>query len=179
MTYVRSTLQWRGFAKKLCTKGISLSHPDWDFNESINSQSLTAEAQKSLAVVLPGGTALSEIISCIRQKGVISTSKKGHLLRLIDTGGLFPCVFPPKRGTVRNHAIYCRLSIRFLSVPLFGAKTGRYTPFWRSPFFFFFFFVRKDPSSCDDTEIRTHVPTSEGFEVTNWTTGTTGFYIFL
>ena len=34
---------------------------------------------------------------------------------------------------------------------------------------FFFFFARKNenPSSCDDIEIRTHVPTSEGFEVTN------------
>ena len=31
----------------------------------------------------------------------------------------------------------------------------------------FFFFVSKNPSSCDRTEIRTHVPTSEGFEVTN------------
>ena len=27
--------------------------------------------------------------------------------------------------------------------------------------------VRKNPSSCDDTEIRTHVPTTDGFEVTN------------
>ena len=27
--------------------------------------------------------------------------------------------------------------------------------------------IRKNPSSCDDTEIRTHVPTSDGFEVTN------------
>ena len=40
--------------------------------------------------------------------------------------------------------------------------------------FFFFLFVGKNPSSCDDTEIRTLVPTSEGFEVTNWTTGATG-----
>ena len=32
---------------------------------------------------------------------------------------------------------------------------------------FILFFVRKNPSSCDDTEIRTHIPTSEGFEVTN------------
>ena len=31
--------------------------------------------------------------------------------------------------------------------------------------------MRRSPSSCDCTEIRTHVPTSEGFEVTNWTTG--------
>ena len=31
----------------------------------------------------------------------------------------------------------------------------------------FVFFVRKNPSSCDDTETRTQVPTSEGFEVTN------------
>ena len=29
------------------------------------------------------------------------------------------------------------------------------------------FFVRKNSSSCDCTDIRTHVPTSEGFEVTN------------
>ena len=32
---------------------------------------------------------------------------------------------------------------------------------------FYLFIVRKNPSSCDDIEIRTHVPTSEGFEVTN------------
>ena len=31
----------------------------------------------------------------------------------------------------------------------------------------FIYFVRKNPSSCDCTGIRTHVPTSEGFEVTN------------
>ena len=30
----------------------------------------------------------------------------------------------------------------------------------------FFFFVRKNPRSCDCTGIQTHVPTSEGFEVT-------------
>ena len=39
---------------------------------------------------------------------------------------------------------------------------------------FFFFFVRKNPSSCDCPEIRTHVQTSEGFEVTDCTTGATG-----
>ena len=33
--------------------------------------------------------------------------------------------------------------------------------------------MRKNPSSCDWTGIRTHVPTSEGFEVTNRTTGAT------
>ena len=31
----------------------------------------------------------------------------------------------------------------------------------------YLFFVKKNPSSCDCTKIRTHVPTSEGFEVTN------------
>ena len=31
----------------------------------------------------------------------------------------------------------------------------------------FYFFVRKNPSPYDDTEIRTQVSTSEGFEVTN------------
>ena len=30
-----------------------------------------------------------------------------------------------------------------------------------------FYFVRKNPSSCDCTEARTHLPTSEGFKVTN------------
>ena len=33
--------------------------------------------------------------------------------------------------------------------------------------------VRENPSSCDCAEIRSHVPTSEGFEVNNWTTGAT------
>ena len=32
---------------------------------------------------------------------------------------------------------------------------------------FYLFIARKNPSSCDCTEIRTHVPTSEGLEVTN------------
>ena len=40
--------------------------------------------------------------------------------------------------------------------------------------FVFVFFVRKNSSSCDDTEIQTHVRTSEGFEVTNGTIGATG-----
>ena len=31
--------------------------------------------------------------------------------------------------------------------------------------------ARKNPSSCDCAEIRTHDPTSEGFEDTNLTTG--------
>ena len=34
-------------------------------------------------------------------------------------------------------------------------------------YYYLFIFVRKNLSSCDDTEIRTHVPTSDGFEVTN------------
>ena len=33
--------------------------------------------------------------------------------------------------------------------------------------FFFFFFVRKNSSSCDCANIRTHIPTSEGFEIIN------------
>ena len=31
--------------------------------------------------------------------------------------------------------------------------------------FIFIFLVRRNPSSCDCTGVRTHVPTSEGFEV--------------
>ena len=37
----------------------------------------------------------------------------------------------------------------------------------RPPLVRHFFFVKKYPSSCECTEIRTHVLTSEGFEVTN------------
>ena len=37
----------------------------------------------------------------------------------------------------------------------------------RSPSIGHNLFVRKHPSSCDCTEFRTHVPTSEGFEITN------------
>ena len=33
--------------------------------------------------------------------------------------------------------------------------------------FIYIFFCEENPSSCDCTEIRTHVPTSESFEVTN------------
>ena len=40
------------------------------------------------------------------------------------------------------------------------------SPCWALFFIFYFLF-----SSCDCTEIRTHIPKSEGFEVTNWTTG--------
>ena len=36
---------------------------------------------------------------------------------------------------------------------------------------------RENPSSCDSAEISFHVPTSEGFEVTNQTTGATGDYV--
>ena len=39
---------------------------------------------------------------------------------------------------------------------------------------FNYFFVRKNLSSCDCTEIRTHVPTPEDFEVTESTIGATG-----
>ena len=40
--------------------------------------------------------------------------------------------------------------------------------------YIYMFLVRKSSSSCDCTRIRTHVPTSEGFEVTNCTTGAAG-----
>ena len=88
--------------RRLAERSLSLSHPDWDFNES-----LTAEAQKSLAVVLPGGTALSEIISCIRQKRGNLYCQKGALVELNrHRVEVFLCVFPPKKGTVRNHAMF-------------------------------------------------------------------------
>ena len=49
-------------------------------------------------------------------------------------------------------------------VPLNKSFSNCWACFFR---FSFNFSVRKNPSSCECTEIRTHVPTSEGFEVTN------------
>ena len=39
-----------------------------------------------------------------------------------------------------------------------------FSPYWR---YIFILFARKNPSSCDSSGIRTHIPTSEGFEVKN------------
>ena len=52
------------------------------------------------------------------------------------------------------------LDLRFVDVP--AGVTQDFLPS-----FYGACLVRKYPSSCDDTEIRTHVLTSEGFEVTN------------
>ena len=41
-------------------------------------------------------------------------------------------------------------------------------------YIYIFIFVTKHPSSFDCTKIRTYIPMSEGFEVTNLTTGVTG-----
>ena len=62
------------------------------------------------------------------------------------------CSFSFPSSTMKTHFVY----YRFSRSPLVGALF----------FYFFIFFVRKNPSSFDDTEIRTHVPSSEGFEVT-------------
>ena len=76
--------------------------------------------------MLPGSTALSEITSRIRQKGVLVELKRHR--------GLFLCILPPERGKVRNHTVFFILSICVLGVSLFGAETGALTPFWRSLF---------------------------------------------
>ena len=92
------------------------------------------EAQYSLVVVLPESTALAEIISSIRQKGV--------LIELNRHRGVFPRIFPPKKGNSEKSCdVYCRVSISFLGVPLFGAQIGGCTPFLaKHPFSFFFIF---------------------------------------
>ena len=56
-------------------------------------------------------------------------------------------------STVRSNFVYPRINRSEL--------VGQYL------FDSIFIIARKNPSSCDCTEIRTHVPTSEGFEVTN------------
>ena len=55
-------------------------------------------------------------------------------------------------STVKSNFVYPRIN---------------HSPLVGHGFSIFIFFVRKNPNSCDCTEIRTHVPTSEGFEVTN------------
>ena len=97
------------------------------------SQSLTAEAQKSLAVVLPGGTALSEIISCIRQKEVISTAKKGHLLSWIDTGGYSPVFFRQKGEQWEIMLCLLKIVHTFYRCAPYWRKNREVYPFWRSP----------------------------------------------
>ena len=69
------------------------------------------------------------------------TQEEGH------TGFLhlpFAAYFPS--STVKSNFVYSRINR-----PLVGH----------------FFFVKENLTSCDVTEIRTRVPTSEGFEVTN------------
>ena len=51
--------------------------------------------------MLPGSTVLSEIISRIRQKGV--------LFELNKQRGVFPCIFPPKREKGINHTVFLYL----------------------------------------------------------------------
>ena len=64
----------------------------------------------------------------------------------------------PRRPTVKSNVVYPRITIN--RSPLVGHD------FYGT--FYFLFFVRKNnSSSCDCTEIQTHVPTPEGFEVTN------------
>ena len=60
---------------------------------------------------------------------------------------------PFPSSTVRSHFVYPRIN---RSPLLLGHDS-----------LFFIYFVRKNPSSCDCTEIRTHAPPSEGFEVIN------------
>ena len=53
------------------------------------------------------------------------------------------------------------------SIQPFLSLDDREVEFHLLGIFSFFLFVRKNPSSCDDAEIRTRAPTSEGFKVTN------------
>ena len=64
---------------------------------------------KSL-VVLPGSTAV--LLFC-SGNNVVFSPKRGNLygkegvhVELNRHRGVFPCIFPPKRGTVRNHATF-------------------------------------------------------------------------
>ena len=59
--------------------------------------------------------------------------EEGVLVELNRHRGVFPCIFTPKRGTVRNHATFIVDYPYVFTCAPFGAKIGRYTPFWRSP----------------------------------------------
>ena len=82
--------------------------------------------------------------------------QEGVLVELNRHEGI-PLYFYAKKGNSKKSydVVYCRLFIpvRFLGVPLFGAKIGRYTPFWRSPFYLItlqLFFLRQalDEDTC-------------------------------
>ena len=86
-------------------------------------------------------------------------TSQGHTEFLIHlTSAVLALIFIARRvqpgsfpsSTVKSNFVYLRINrspLGHLSLFLFGVSTS--------------------PSSCDCTEIRTHVPTSEGFEVAN------------
>ena len=61
------------------------------------------------------------------------------------------------------YILYC---MQFVRTVLSTEDRGARRPPPPEPLYLFIF-VSKNPSPCDCTEIRTHVPTSGGFEVTN------------
>ena len=76
----------------------------------------------------------------------------------------------------RSHRIshppsFCGACLKFLSREGFSrpfpSSNQSFSTLVGLVFFCFCFFVRKNLSSCDCTEIQTHVPTSEGLEVTH------------
>ena len=94
------------------------------------------------------------------------TQEEGHRGFLHLPSAMLALIFLARRiqpflSLVDREVEFC-LYQRFNRSPLVGH--------YRFYFFIICIFVRKNPSSCGDTKIRTHVPTSEGFEVITGTT---------
>ena len=77
-----------------------------------------------------------------------------------DTQEEGPTGFLPRR-------IQPSLSLVDREVYFFVTTNKSFSTCWAWFLFMYLVFARKSPSLCDCTEIRTDVPTSEGFEVTN------------
>ena len=100
------------------------------------------------------------------QPGVTETKEEGHAGFLHLPSAVLAFIFIARR---------IQLSLTLVDRELEFCVPTNYSFFTCWAFIYLFVFVRKNPSSCDCTAVRTHVPTWEGFEViANWTTGRGG-----
>ena len=84
------------------------------------------------------------------------TQEEGHTKLLIHLlSAVLALIFLARR-------IQPFLSLVDRKVELCVLTNLSFSPYWR-----YIYFARKNPSSCDSSGIRTHIPTSEGFEVKN------------
>ena len=89
-----------------------------------------------------------------------ATQEEGHAVFLHLPSAVLALIF------YRDKDLATSLSLVDREIEFFVPTNKSISTCW-ALLFYFLFFCEENPSSCDDSEIRTHVPTSEGFEVTN------------